>query len=181
VNPHSNGPILVHSTYVRGKPLSGFHTTAYFGPNFSNFCYWKNSTLTVKNNSSCSCSCWRYQCQMSSRWHSLIIWFNSCCTQSIKLNAFDWLSHCITDVSKPPKFNGVPNTKMALEAACNLYSICTIFLYWSKHHICHLDHYCGSSLPIIGPYSLEALTRPTWSYGAGLFTRIVTVTVGPTR
>jgi len=23
-----------------------------------------------------------------------------------------------------------------------------IFLYRSKRHICHLDHYCGSSLPM---------------------------------
>jgi len=34
VGSHGNGPILVLSTYVWGKPLSDFCTTGYFGPIF---------------------------------------------------------------------------------------------------------------------------------------------------
>jgi len=48
LKPLSNGLSMVHATYVRKKPLSGFPTVGNVGPIVWNVCYSAKSMKSVK-------------------------------------------------------------------------------------------------------------------------------------
>jgi len=70
---------------------------------------------------------------------------NECWMAFVKIiylaNDFDWLSHFVTNVCKPPKLNGCNDFGSGLQS----YSICLNFLYQSN---CHRTNIMGvHSLP----------------------------------